>query len=95
MIVVLCDSFEQAQDAYDTFVSFLEYVDPWSIRKTYNCSYCVETDDDLRYIFIDYRMRKLFYKICNPDCVDVEEFFQGLEEYYGGDYYESTAKESC
>lgn len=82
MILILCNSFEDVQDGYDAFVQFLEDNEPWSIRKTYNSSYCVETDDDLRYIFIDYRMKNLFFNFDKPDVIELEEFFEGIEDYY-------------
>lgn len=77
MIVILCNSFEEAMDAYDMFLSFLEEFEPFSIRKTYRVCYCVETDDDLRYIFTDYRMEKIFD---SPDKIDVDRFFEGISE---------------
>lgn len=83
MIVVLCDSFEDAQDGYDIFVSFLEDIDPFLIKKTCNASYCVETDDDLRYIFVDYRFRPLFQKFEEPvDEIDLDRFLNDIEEIY-------------
>lgn len=78
MIVILCPSFEDAIHAYDIFVSFLEDINPWAIKKTYNASYCVETDDDLRYIFTDYRLRNVFH---TPDKIDMEQFFEDISEY--------------
>lgn len=84
MIVILCNSFEDAKDAYDCFVTFLENYEPFSIKRTFNASYCVETDDDLRYIFVDYRFEKLFQQFDTPDYVDMEEFFEGIDEYYFG-----------
>lgn len=81
MIVVLCNSFEDAQDCYDMFVSFLENFEPFSIKKTYNSSYCIETDDDLRYIFVDYRFKPLFYNFDKPDIIEADEFFEGICEF--------------
>lgn len=83
MIVVLCNSFWDVKDAYDCFVTFLEENEPWSIVETYDAAYCVETDDDLRFIFVDYRMQNLF-KDMTPDYIDMVEFFEGLEDYYPG-----------
>ena len=82
MIVVSCNSFKQAQDAFSLFMDFLEKYEPLSINKVFEYSYSVETDDDLRYIFIDYRFENLFKSIDRPDIVDVEEFFEGIDEYY-------------
>lgn len=83
MIVILCNSFEEAQDGYDMFVSFLEENEPWYIRTTYDASYCVETDDDLRYIFVDYRFEALFKTFDNPDVIEMDEFFEGISDLYG------------
>lgn len=79
MIVILCPSFYDAMDAYDIFVSFLEHAEPFSIRRTYDSCYCVETDDDLRYIFTDYRLRNVFR---TPDTIDVDEFFEHINDFY-------------
>lgn len=80
MIVILCNSFDDAKDAYDELVEFLNTYEPWHIKETYNASYCVETDDDLRYIFIDFRLKGLFPK---DDQIDVSKFFEGLDDFYG------------
>lgn len=85
MILVLCDSFGDAQDAYDMFVSFLENNEPWSIKNTWDAAYCVETDDDLRYIFVYYRMEYLLWKkLDRPDVIDVYSFFDNLNNIYFG-----------
>lgn len=83
MIIVLCDSFQTAQNAYNYFVTFLEKNEPFSIKKTYNAAYCIETDDDLRYVFVDHRMRNIFRDM-TPDYIDMVEFFEGLDSYYFG-----------
>lgn len=80
MIVVLCNSFEEVKDAFDIFLDFLEW-DCCEIQKIYHACYCVETDDDLRYIFIDHRMKNLFKNMA-PDFLDVEEFFEGIPGFY-------------
>lgn len=82
MIVVLCDSFQDAQDAFDVFVQFLEEVEPFSILEVYENCLCVDTDDDLRYVFVDYHLANEFSKM-TPDILDADEFFEGLVEYYG------------
>ena len=76
MIVILCDTFDDAIDSFDIFVSYLEEHDPWCIRKVYEPSYCVETNDDLRYIFVDFRMVKYFH--FTDDIYGVDEFFDRL-----------------
>lgn len=83
MIVVLCDSYYQAGEAYRAFLFYL-YQDSnrkEEVSKTYPHCYCVETDVDFRYIFIDRRMKNSFSeKDC--DFIDVEEFFEAVEDYY-------------
>ena len=34
--------------------------------------------------FVDYRFKPLFHEFCKPDEVDMEEFFEGLDQYYFG-----------
>ncbi len=82
MIVVLCESFQDAQDAFDIFVQFLEEVEPFSILEVYENCLCVDTDDDLRYVFVDYHLEHEFDKL-TLDILDADEFFEGLEDYYG------------
>lgn len=82
MMVILCNSFQEVQDSYDIFVTYLEMNEPGSIKETYDASYCVDTDDKLRYIFIDYRFEQLFLKMDNVDILYMDEFFDGLYDYY-------------
>lgn len=82
MMVILCNSFQDAQDAYDCFVSYLENNELNSIRQTYNSSYCVEIEDNMRYIFTDYRLERLFLKMDDIDIIMLDEFFDGLYDYY-------------
>lgn len=65
-------------------MDFLETYEPLSISKVFEYSYCVETNDDLRYIFVDYRFSPLFHGLCRSDEIDMEEFFEGIVEYYFG-----------
>ena len=81
MIVVLCKSFKSARKAFETFVEFLKDNEPWSIIKIYDCSNSVETDDDLRYVFIDSRYQHVFDQ-SRPDILWVSEFFEGVNEFY-------------
>lgn len=70
------------KDGFDRFMEFLETYEPLSISRVFEYSYCVETDDDLRYVFIDYRFRFLFQSFDSPDEVELEEFFEGIYDYY-------------
>lgn len=78
MIVVLCSSFEEAQFAYGVFVEFLDGNYPWNIKHCHDAAYCVETDDNLKYVFVDYRFERLFNK---SDVVDVDELFEGITQW--------------
>lgn len=80
MIVILCDTF---YDACEAFLAFWEYVEIGlgeNITNVWKSENCLETDDDLRYIFIDYRWLSAFLSM-KPDVLDVEEFFEGLPHW--------------
>lgn len=81
MIVILCDGIWQMADAYDCFVDYLKHYEPWSIKRTINHAYRVETDDDLIYTFIDRHYISLFEHL-EPDILEDWEFFDGIERYY-------------
>ena len=82
MIVVLCNSFEEAKDSFAKFMDFLEFYEPQSITRVFESSYCVDTDDDLRYVFVDYRFGPLFENLGDSDEIWEDEFFCGLYDYY-------------
>lgn len=85
MIVVLCNSFQEVEDGFSMFMDFLETYEPFSILKVFEYSYCVETDDNLRYIFVDYRFKSLASKFDDMiDYVELDEFLEGIGEYYFG-----------
>ena len=81
MIVILCKSWKAACEAYRLFLDFLEDNEPWSIRGVDKHGNCVETDDDLRYVFVDYRMEHVFDDL-RPDVIDLLDFFEGINELY-------------
>lgn len=81
MIVILCPCCQDALDSFDVFMDFLETFEPFSIQQVFEDSSCVETDDDLRYLFVDYRLEHLFQK-SETDFVDMDEFFEGINEFY-------------
>lgn len=86
MIAVLCPSF---YDAKQNFYQFLSMLNSWEIEKVFYHSYCVETDENLRYIFVDYRMRKIFEEI-RSDIISVDEFFDKIvtDVEYVADHYD-------
>lgn len=80
MIVVLCPSFYEAQADFEIFLKMMidEYGEE-SVVDASRASYYVDTDDDLRYIFVDYRYEPLFRKMNGPiDIVKSDEFFDDL-----------------
>lgn len=84
MIVVLCSSYEEAVHCFYIFLEFLEENFPWNIKRVFNVANCIETDDDLKYVFVDYRFEKLFDK---ADCINVDEFYEGIDDYEGIEDY--------
>ena len=81
MIVIFCNSFTEAQDAYDLFIDFLEENNPLCILETDPYMLTIHTDDDLLYVFIDYKLLDLFERL-TPDILDVDTFFYDWETYY-------------
>lgn len=81
MIVILCPSYRMACDAFDIFVQFLEGYEPQAIQKKFESGNCIETDDDLRYMFVDARLEHVFDGL-RPDVMTVGEFFEGINDYY-------------
>ena len=81
MIVIFCESFTEAQEAYDLFINMLEENNPLCVLAADPYMLTVDTDDDLRYVFIDYRLLDLFERL-TPDILDVDRFFEDWEAYY-------------
>lgn len=82
MIVVLCDGFQEALDAFDCFIQFLEEEEPWSIRKINEFALRVETEYDLTYIFTDYHYAGAFEEK-TLDILDATVFFEGIDYWEG------------
>lgn len=82
MIIILCDSYQDAKDSYDIFMDYLEHSEPWEIRVTYDNCLCVETWDDLRYLFIYYRCLELLSIEDKEDVLYVDRFFEELPGFY-------------
>lgn len=81
LIIILCRSYKKACKAFQLFLEFLEDNEPWSIKNVLKNVNMVETDDDLRYIFIDYRFVNVF-KNMTPDFIDAQDFFEGINDLY-------------
>ena len=60
-------------------------MEPWNIKTVEKASLCIEMADDLRYIFIDYRMKDIFSKL-TLDFMEEDEFFESLGDYCGITY---------
>lgn len=94
MIVVLCDSFEEAVSAFKIFLDFLLNNEPWHRLKIFDYANMVETDDNLRYIFVSYEYSETF-KNMKPDLVDLYDFLNGIDEFYysrqGGSVWDELA----
>lgn len=76
MIVIVCDNFRQATICFEAFRDHIIDTEPWIIENSYDYALSLETDDNLRYIFIDYRYIPLYEK--NEDImefIDVYDFF--------------------
>lgn len=82
MIVILCDSWQDACDAYDIFVSFLECYEPMSIVETNNFMNGVLMDDDLRYTFVDINYLRIFEDLAEDVPMDILERVEFFEDFY-------------
>lgn len=80
MIVILCDTFYDACDAFLVFWEYAEFGLGENITNVWESENCLETDDNLRYIFVDHRYQDVFQKM-TPDVIEVEEFFEGLPNW--------------
>lgn len=82
MIIIMCDSYEQAEKLFSLFLDFLDQNEPQFIKKIFFASPCVEMEDGLKYLFIDWHYREWFEGFCY-DFIDADEFFYGVDKYYG------------
>lgn len=87
MIVVLCDKWQDACDAFDIFCAFCERYEPFMIKESDEFSLRAISDDDLVYIFTPYWMRPIF-EGQTPDIMEADEFFEGLYSHYDADIFE-------
>lgn len=87
MIVILCDNYQDASDAFDIFCSFCERYEPFMLVDTDQYSLRCTSDDDLIYIFIDYRFKDVIVDEY-VDVIEVDEFFEGLYSHYDADVFE-------
>jgi hypothetical protein len=84
MVVVLCESYYKAKEAFKQYLTFMLENEPFAVREVYDASLCLERDDDLRFIFVDYRYKDAFNHM-QPDVLTLDEVFkiEGVDEYFG------------
>lgn len=87
MIIVVCNSYQDACDAFDIFSSFCERYEPFMLVETDKYSLRCVADDDLIYIFIDYRFKDAL-NVSKADVIEVDEFFEDLYSHYDADIFE-------
>ena len=91
MMVVLCDSWEEAKYSYEIFLDFLKKHDPFNMRKTYDYCLCVYLESFLlcpplprtHYIFVPYQVQNypsLRFDVSKNDISDCGSFFDELYE---------------
>lgn len=81
MVIIACDNYEEAENAFMFFHDILVLNAIIFIKEIFAYSLCIEMEDDLRYIFIDYHYIPVFQDM-KPDVIDVEKFFEDIESYY-------------
>lgn len=74
MIIILCDNYDQACEAYGWFLTELP---EWAIVRLFPYSNGVETDDGLRYIFIDQDYEDVFLPM-TTDFMTLDEFVNDI-----------------
>lgn len=84
MVIILCDDFKEATDSFETFVNFLENTQPWTITSIEHHANSVLTDDDIRYLFIDYHYLLAFRCLGDEmtDIIDCDLFLEDLYAYW-------------
>lgn len=89
MIVILCDSWEMANDSYGLFMDFLEKHDSFGMWTSYDCSCCVRLESlflcpplpRTYYIFVPYQVQNydsLKFDVAQNEIVDCGTFFDEL-----------------
>lgn len=81
MILILCDGMDGVESAYDCFLEYLYENHPWNVKRMFDSAYIIETDDDLRYAFVDRRYIN-YYAHVKPDVIDVCDFFEGIDIWH-------------
>ena len=81
MILILCNSFQEAREDYALFKDYLYFSAKEDIREVYNAGLCIETDDDLRYMFVDRRYYDQLRKL-RADTIDELKFMAEIYEFF-------------
>lgn len=80
-IVVLCNSYPEAEDAFLQFRSFLKSNCEWCVVRSIDSALIIETDDDLRYMFMQYQYADPLFADRIVDRIDIDRFFEDLYTY--------------
>lgn len=67
MVVVLCEDYRDAEEAFRAWIAFLQTPPSDEIAGIDRYSLRVETSDGLCFLFTDYRFKKVFAK--KPDVI--------------------------
>lgn len=92
MIIILCDHYKQAEMLFQLFLEFLDQNEPQFIKRVFSCTPAIEMEDGLKYLFIDWHYKAWFECFCN-DFIDADEFFYGVDKYYGDENGEFLKKQ--
>lgn len=83
LIIVLCPSYEDAEETYDKFISYLACCDSVEeIDAQYDYGLCVALDSDLTYIFIDEHWKPIIEQELNAQFIDYDYMETFLEDLF-------------
>lgn len=85
VIIVLCDSFEQASDSYFVFLDFMTHNAPWDLRYSDVYSNRIVTYDDLTFVFL-HRGYLDYIDDGESDIIEVDDFFNDILDLYAYGY---------
>ncbi len=91
MVVVLCDDYRDAEQAFRTWIAFLQTPPVDEISNIDKYSLRVETSDGLAYVFIDYRFKNVFNK--KPVIFETVREFFNVYDIEDPDPYRRTYRE--
>lgn len=91
MVVVLCDDYRDAEQAFRAWIAFLQTPPVDEISNIDKYSLRVETSDGLVYVFIDYRFKNVFNK--KPVIFETVREFFNVYDIEDPDLYRRTYRE--